>query len=679
VVDFCCKFLVLHLLRFKKLLNAEAVCEKGVNMRSVSFFSLLFLFFSASIFSCDHSFFNRDYFRIHGCFYDDSFADQKRSQRQKGSNNNSCTVWQSAHGDASLVLSPVLNDVLVHMSASSDLLESSQSTPSISRSVVVKRSFDRTFDALRKIHKQRETKQKKRRVDREFERFEARLKQEEDFFAQRTNQVKEYGQKLSGERRDERIVAIQEAVSNNFKVTYMAHNLDSSTLRLLREKGIDPVSFEICLGNAIKQQIHAEFVAVLNESAELFLSGGADQLDTDWFCTIANCSEFGRQVNDACQYSLAHKFSDICCGIYKLAENCMRFGQEVCQAGKETIEEFYSKFSEQLEQAFLTSKHVLSEVKTSARRIIDGAYVEPFRQFVHLAYLTRHHPQLVAQHALKGMCNFADLVLKEAKLVKNIFTDPFSAKTLESISSFEAGYAAPFRATVYQVVDGFSKLSTREKIEKSLAVALQLATIKLPGFLIKKGADGAACFGGALAADFAFAADSGVAISAPICSRASIPIASTAGIAADVATGSLFAIADVARLGVNGGPNLNRSGKEVALDPTKKITFLPKNGATINGRYYSKHALERMAENTHKIRQELTRRALVEKGYKKGTKDFENYVQPRGIHPSRVEETIRFGKKMRDRISQRWKYKRGKLTVVANEFGDVITVFEHCY
>jgi len=326
MVDFCCKFLVSHLLRFKKLLNVEAVCKKGVSMKFIKFFSFLFLFFSFSIFSCDHLGSTRDYFLIHGSFYDKSFAEQKRAQRQRGSNNNKYTAWQSVHGDASFVLSAVPNDVLVHMPANSYLPESSQSKPSISRSVVVKRSFDRVFDALGKIHNQCEAKQRKKEVDREFKKFEARLKQEEDFFAQRTNQVKEYGQRISGERRERRIAAIQKAVSNNFKVSYMVYSLDSSTLRLLKEKGIDPVSFESCLGNAIKQQIHAEFVSVLNESAALFLSDGVDHIDADWLCTIANCSKFGRQVNDACQYSLAHKLSDICSGIYNMAENCMRFG-----------------------------------------------------------------------------------------------------------------------------------------------------------------------------------------------------------------------------------------------------------------------------------------------------------------------------------------------------------------
>ncbi len=74
----------------------------------------------------------------------------------------------------------------------------------------------------------------------------------------------------------------------------------------------------------------------------------------------------------------------------------------------------------------------------------------------------------------------------------------------------------------------------------------------------------------------------------------------------------------------------------------------PKGGATINGRWYSEHALERMAPKTPEMRAVLEQRA-IEKAQKKGlkfqTEEFatwwkNNRPDPRGIPPSVVEAEI---------------------------------------
>ena len=78
---------------------------------------------------------------------------------------------------------------------------------------------------------------------------------------------------------------------------------------------------------------------------------------------------------------------------------------------------------------------------------------------------------------------------------------------------------------------------------------------------------------------------------------------------------------------------------------------LDPNGAVIYGRYYGEHALERMAPNTIEVRAALEKKALARhpyKGWKPGTKDFSDWakavkseVNPRGIPPIVVEDTIR--------------------------------------
>ncbi len=74
----------------------------------------------------------------------------------------------------------------------------------------------------------------------------------------------------------------------------------------------------------------------------------------------------------------------------------------------------------------------------------------------------------------------------------------------------------------------------------------------------------------------------------------------------------------------------------------------PKGGATINGRWYSEHALERMAPKTPEMRAVLEQRAIEraqQKGLKFQTEEFaawwkNNRPDPRGIPPSVVESEI---------------------------------------
>lgn len=62
---------------------------------------------------------------------------------------------------------------------------------------------------------------------------------------------------------------------------------------------------------------------------------------------------------------------------------------------------------------------------------------------------------------------------------------------------------------------------------------------------------------------------------------------------------------------------------EVGLD-------MVKGGGYINGRKYSRHALERMATDTPQVRAELEKRAAdlaKEKGFKPQTKEYANFIK----------------------------------------------------
>ncbi|KYG92202.1 hypothetical protein A0U40_04470 [[Bacillus] sp. KCTC 13219] len=108
---------------------------------------------------------------------------------------------------------------------------------------------------------------------------------------------------------------------------------------------------------------------------------------------------------------------------------------------------------------------------------------------------------------------------------------------------------------------------------------------------------------------------------------------------------------------------------------------LPKGGGEINGRNYSKHALERMAPDTSEVRAALTSRAIEkakELGYKPQTKEFSDfikkYVDPRNIPPSVIEDAIMNSKKIPGNRSGTFVHETRDVKVIINEAGDVITV-----
>ena len=109
---------------------------------------------------------------------------------------------------------------------------------------------------------------------------------------------------------------------------------------------------------------------------------------------------------------------------------------------------------------------------------------------------------------------------------------------------------------------------------------------------------------------------------------------------------------------------------------------MSKGGSIINGREYSQHALERMAPDTISVRAELEKRAMnaaVENGYSIGGNKYNEfirkYVDPRGIPPMVVENTIRNTKPVQGRMLNTLVHESKDLIVIVNDKGKVITVY----
>ncbi|MBU5220064.1 S-layer homology domain-containing protein [Bacillus albus] len=122
--------------------------------------------------------------------------------------------------------------------------------------------------------------------------------------------------------------------------------------------------------------------------------------------------------------------------------------------------------------------------------------------------------------------------------------------------------------------------------------------------------------------------------------------------------------------------DLEKKGKAIenATKGTSGIGWsMPRGGGVINGRKYSEHALERMAPDTIQVRAELEARAKS-RGLVPGTQKFKEFVDPRGITPSVVEDIIKNGTKKAGNKPDSWEYTGRDARVITNGKGDVVTV-----
>ncbi|EJR95159.1 S-layer protein (plasmid) [Bacillus mycoides] len=129
--------------------------------------------------------------------------------------------------------------------------------------------------------------------------------------------------------------------------------------------------------------------------------------------------------------------------------------------------------------------------------------------------------------------------------------------------------------------------------------------------------------------------------------------------------------------------DLEKKGKAIenATKGTSGIGWsMPRGGGVIEGRKYTEHALERMAPDTIQVRAELTKRArerAERNGYTFGSKEYMEElkkVDPRGVTPSVVEETIKHSTKKPGNKPGLWQYDGKDVRVVLNDNGDVVSV-----
>jgi len=108
---------------------------------------------------------------------------------------------------------------------------------------------------------------------------------------------------------------------------------------------------------------------------------------------------------------------------------------------------------------------------------------------------------------------------------------------------------------------------------------------------------------------------------------------------------------------------------------------LSENGAVINRRRYTIHALERMAPDIPQVRAILNSKAqktAVKKGMIPGTRDYKNFINDyshvRNIPPLVIEDAVINGTKKQGNILGTWAYETVDVKVIVNYSRDIVTV-----
>ena len=138
---------------------------------------------------------------------------------------------------------------------------------------------------------------------------------------------------------------------------------------------------------------------------------------------------------------------------------------------------------------------------------------------------------------------------------------------------------------------------------------------------------------------------------------------------------------DVA-MGLKKGRDVGKAGKGAKSVNVNATTWsLNDNGAIINGRNYTVHALERMAPNIPEVRAKLFSKATKRGenlGLKPGTKDYKKfmtkYIDPRNIPPTVIEHAIKTTKAIQGNRAGTFIHETRDVRIIINNSGDVITV-----
>lgn len=447
--------------------------------------------------------------------------------------------------------------------------------------------------------------------------------------------------------------------------------IDERSAQLLGNAAVPREFFEKCIGNKVQHQLHREFGHLLKEVSVL----PSKELKV----VLTDQIVVGQELNHLGYVSEGYAFADFCHTVLDLTKGVGKGAwHSLCNLG-------YSIF------------HPIETITTAGKGVVNLAdfFYQMVKLDIHLLKVNLKNItdslHLIYSHFKYGRESTLEKMREitrehEARnaaynAVYEQFKEGIRSLTAEKVGE-EAG---KFATDIYlfgrisKAASNFSKftktrlLKVLEKIAKSGPTAEKIVLATAEGVEVASSAEKIAQEAQALQ----HAVQDGSKVvqqTGQLEKAAADSVAKNIGKAAEA--GSSI-ISDSTKVSTLEKPVIASSSESI-LESQSLGTYkiLPNEGCIINGRYYTKHVLERMAPKTPQVLAELEARALA-KGYARGTKKFIDYVNPRDIPLLVVEDTIENGLSKIGREPGTIEYITEEIKVITNLKGDVISVFRN--
>ena len=272
-------------------------------------------------------------------------------------------------------------------------------------------------------------------------------------------------------KNQKRADAARKAIENNFRMTLQRYNLSAQTKQLLKKNNIDCTQFQECVGNDIQQQVHQEFIDVLNNGAALYSYQDVNALTDRWYNLLGNTSSLGCTVNNIGYYSLAHDLADICEGLYLIEENRATFSFD---SSKEVdIKELWATSASYVAQAWQRGAGAVARYNEDVLK--KAAW--PTRWLTEFADTLQTNPKAVFEIAENLLLNTVECTYDAIRAIEGIDRNPFCPKTQKSVATLKEKWVHPARKKVLHAADVFWQMPFKEKTQEVFAVGVQVVFI----------------------------------------------------------------------------------------------------------------------------------------------------------------------------------------------------------
>jgi len=267
--------------------------------------------------------------------------------------------------------------------------------------------------------------------------------------------------------------AARRAIENNFRTTFQRYDLSVQAQQLLRANNIELAQFKECVGNEMQQQIHQEFIDVLNDGAALYACQDITALTDRWYSVLSNASSVGCMVNNVGYYALAHNIADICEGLYFLQEGKAAFSCHDSSLEPASIEEHWKAAASYVLEAWQKGAGAVGDY---GQEVVQKA-ARPIRWISEFSHAFQEDPRIIYEAGEKLILNTVECALDSIRAIEGISSDPFSKDTKEKVAALEQKWICPLRDNVLYAVDVFWQMPFKEKTQEILAAGLQIGAV----------------------------------------------------------------------------------------------------------------------------------------------------------------------------------------------------------